>query len=100
MAEVMREAGLAPLPAQLRKGLELYEQLRQRTGVVVVGPSGAGKSTLWKLLRLALLKIGQQVKHYVLNPKSMPRNQVCRLACFQLNFSSYSKASCSITRNV
>lgn len=31
--------------------MELYEQLRQRMGVVVVGPSGSGKSTVVKLLK-------------------------------------------------
>lgn len=57
--------------------MELYEQLRQRMGVVVVGPSGSGKTTLWKNLRLALAKTGQVVKQYVMNPKAMPRTQVC-----------------------
>ena len=61
---------------QVKKALELYEQLRQRMGVVVIGPSGSGKSTIWKLLRLALGKVGQTVKHYTMNPKAMPRTQV------------------------
>ena len=52
------------------------EQLRQRMGVVIVGPSGSGKSTLWKILRLALTKLGHSVKQYVMNPKAMPRTQV------------------------
>ena len=60
----------------MKKALELYEQLRQRMGVVVIGPSGSGKSTIWKLLRLALGKVGQTVKHYTMNPKAMPRTQV------------------------
>ena len=55
------------------------EQLRQRMGVVIVGPSGSGKSTLWKILRLALTKLGQSVKQYVMNPKAMPRTQVDKL---------------------
>ena len=41
-----------------------------------MGPSGSGKSTLWKILRLALTKLGQSVKQYVMNPKAMPRTQV------------------------
>ena len=61
---------------QVKKALELYEQLRQRMGVVVIGPSGSGKSTIWRLLRLALGKVGQTVKHYTMNPKAMPRTQV------------------------
>lgn len=46
---------------QLKKALELNEQLRQRMGVVLVGPSGAGKSTLWRMLRAALSKTGKVV---------------------------------------
>ncbi len=48
-------------------------------GVVVVGPSGSGKTILWKLLRTALGKLGQVVKQYTMNPKAMPRTQVCVL---------------------
>ena len=61
---------------QIRKALELYEQLRQRMGVVIVGPSGSGKSTVWRLLRTALNRRGQTVKDYTMNPKAMPRTQV------------------------
>ena len=61
---------------QVKKALELYEQLRQRMGVVVVGPSGSGKTTLWRVLRQAMIKTGKQVKEYVMNPKAMPRQQV------------------------
>uniref|UniRef100_A0A8C5EPV0 Cytoplasmic dynein 2 heavy chain 1 n=1 Tax=Gouania willdenowi TaxID=441366 RepID=A0A8C5EPV0_GOUWI len=61
---------------ELKKALELNEQLRQRMGVVIVGPSGAGKSTLWKMLRAALNKTGKVVKQYTMNPKAMPRQQL------------------------
>lgn len=54
----------------------MYEQLRQRMGVVIVGPSGAGKSTLWRMLRAALCKTGKVVKQYTMNPKAMPRHQL------------------------
>ncbi len=40
-----------------KKALEVFEQLRQRIGVVVVGPSGSGKSVLWKVLKEALIKV-------------------------------------------
>jgi ABC-type ATPase involved in cell division len=45
-------------------------------GVVIVGPSGSGKTTLWKILQKGMLKIGQVVKQYTMNPKAMPRTQV------------------------
>uniref|UniRef100_A0A8C4HES0 Cytoplasmic dynein 2 heavy chain 1 n=1 Tax=Dicentrarchus labrax TaxID=13489 RepID=A0A8C4HES0_DICLA len=61
---------------ELKKALELNEQLRQRMGVVIVGPSGAGKSTLWRMLRAALSKTGKVVKQYTMNPKAMPRQQL------------------------
>jgi ABC-type Na+ transport system ATPase subunit NatA len=60
----------------MKKCFELHEQLRQRMGCVVVGPSGAGKTTLWRVLRAALISLGQQVNLYTVNPKSMPRQRV------------------------
>ena len=54
----------------------MYEQLRQRTGVVVVGPSGSGKSTLWRILKSGMQKLNKTVKHYTMNPKAMPRTQL------------------------
>ena len=56
--------------------------MRQRMGVVVVGPSGSGKTCLWKVLMAALAKIGQTVIKYTMNPKAMPRTQVCENFCF------------------
>uniref|UniRef100_A0A672SRC3 Dynein cytoplasmic 2 heavy chain 1 n=1 Tax=Sinocyclocheilus grahami TaxID=75366 RepID=A0A672SRC3_SINGR len=73
---VYEEARLEIIPSQMKKALELYEQLRQRMGVVVVGPSGAGKSTLWRMLRAALGRMGRVVKQYTMNPKAMPRQQL------------------------
>lgn len=70
--------------SQIKKTLELYEQLRQRMGVVVVGPSGSGKTILWKLLRTALGKLDQVVKQYTMNPKAMPRTQVLLYIPFTL----------------
>ncbi|XP_012944204.1 cytoplasmic dynein 2 heavy chain 1 [Aplysia californica] len=74
--EVCVENNLLVNENQVKKALELYEQLRQRMGVVVVGPSGSGKTTLWKILRLAMIKQGREVKQYVMNPKAMPRTQL------------------------
>uniref|UniRef100_A0A3Q3KJ04 Cytoplasmic dynein 2 heavy chain 1 n=1 Tax=Monopterus albus TaxID=43700 RepID=A0A3Q3KJ04_MONAL len=76
LEQVYKEARLELIPSQLKKALELNEQLRQRMGVVIVGPSGAGKSTLWKMLRVALSKTGKVVKQYTMNPKAMPRQQL------------------------
>ncbi|KAJ8280434.1 hypothetical protein GJAV_G00054510 [Gymnothorax javanicus] len=73
---VFEEAKLEIIPSQIKKALELYEQLRQRMGVVIVGPSGAGKSTLWRMLRAALGQLGRTVKQYTMNPKAMPRQQL------------------------
>lgn len=60
----------------MKKVLELHEQLQQRMGVVIVGPSGSGKSTLWKILKKSLIRLGQAIKCYIVNPKSMPKIQV------------------------
>ncbi|ROT63098.1 hypothetical protein C7M84_019029 [Penaeus vannamei] len=76
LQEVFTEMGLIPNDRQIKKALELYEQLQQRMGVVIVGPSGSGKTTLWQTLRQALLRMEQQVKKYVMNPKAMPRQQL------------------------
>ncbi|XP_078258652.1 cytoplasmic dynein 2 heavy chain 1 isoform X1 [Rhinoraja longicauda] len=74
--EAFEEAYLEIIPNQIKKALELFEQLRQRMGVVIVGPSGAGKSILWRMLRAALGKINKMVKQYTMNPKAMPRQQL------------------------
>ncbi|XP_057314672.1 cytoplasmic dynein 2 heavy chain 1-like isoform X2 [Hydractinia symbiolongicarpus] len=76
LKEAMKEMGLVESAVQIKKALELYEQLRQRMGVVIVGPSGSGKSCLWRILRSAMAKIGQTVKQYTMNPKAMPRTQL------------------------
>ncbi|XP_073518216.1 cytoplasmic dynein 2 heavy chain 1 isoform X2 [Phyllobates terribilis] len=76
LQQAFEEANLEIIPSQIKKALELYEQLRQRMGVVIVGPSGAGKSSLWRMLRAALGKTGKVVKQYTMNPKAMPRHQL------------------------
>ena len=62
---------------QIKKAIELYEQLSQRMGVVIVGPSGSGKTTLFTLLKHALSKSGvKTVKQHTMNPKAIPRSQL------------------------
>nr|CAB3240329.1 cytoplasmic dynein 2 heavy chain 1-like [Phallusia mammillata] len=70
------ELHLAEQDRQIKKILELYEQLQQRMGVVIVGPSGSGKTTLWQILRGALAKLGKTVKLHTMNPKAMARTQL------------------------
>ena len=56
---------------QIRKVVELYEQLQQRMGVVIVGPSGSGKTTLFTILKHALSKMGRVVKQVINNSKNI-----------------------------
>uniref|UniRef100_A0A0K0DQ91 AAA domain-containing protein n=1 Tax=Angiostrongylus cantonensis TaxID=6313 RepID=A0A0K0DQ91_ANGCA len=58
---------------QLQKVFQLYEQLRQRIGVVVVGPTGSGKSTIWRVLKKAQLAAGVALRTVSFNPKAMNR---------------------------
>lgn len=48
-------------------------------GVVIVGPSGCGKTTIWRTLKQAYEKMGKQIVTHVMNPKSMPREQLLGL---------------------
>ncbi|KAK4472017.1 hypothetical protein MN116_005393, partial [Schistosoma mekongi] len=73
---IISEHQMVFVEAQVQKAIELYEQLSQRIGVVLVGPSGCGKSTVLNLLRLALNKMGKSINSYIFNPKSMLRTQL------------------------
>ncbi|GMR54221.1 hypothetical protein PMAYCL1PPCAC_24416, partial [Pristionchus mayeri] len=61
---------------KLQKVFELYEQLRQRMGVVIVGPAGCGKSTTWQLLQAAMVATGEKLVVIHFNPKSMSRTRL------------------------
>ena len=61
---------------QVQKILQFQEATKQRMGVVIVGPSGCGKTTIWKTLKQAYEKMGHQIVTHVMNPKSMPREQL------------------------
>ncbi|CAH8494873.1 unnamed protein product [Schistosoma turkestanicum] len=76
MHSVIKEHHMILIDVQIQKAIELYEQLSQRMGVVLVGPSGSGKSTVLNLLRLALNKMGMPVRSHIFNPKSMLRVQL------------------------
>jgi dynein heavy chain 2 len=76
LGQVFHENKLIFNKIQLKKALEVYEQLRQRMGVVIVGPSGSGKSVLWRMLKEALIKTGKMVKTHVMNPKAINRTQL------------------------
>ncbi|CAH8521230.1 unnamed protein product [Heterobilharzia americana] len=73
---VMQEQHMVLVDAQVQKAIELYEQLSQRIGVVLVGPSGCGKSTVLNMLRLALNKMGVSIRSHIFNPKAMLRVQL------------------------
>ena len=74
--KVLEEEKLKTLLLQVRKILQFYEATMQRMGVVFFGPSGCGKSTIWRVLKLTLAQMGQKIPTYVMNPKSMPREQL------------------------
>ena len=76
LQESCLELGFHENPNQVNKAVELYEQLQQRMGVVIVGPSGSGKTTLFTLLKHALTKMGKTIKQHTMNPKAIPRTQL------------------------
>ncbi|VDN08033.1 unnamed protein product [Thelazia callipaeda] len=61
---------------QMKKIFELYNQLHQRMGVILLGPSGSGKSTMWKILQKAMALINKPVRTYWINPKSLPKHKL------------------------
>eukprot|EP00727_Mastigamoeba_balamuthi_P008592 m51a1_g4355 putative cytoplasmic dynein 2 heavy chain 1 (4311) ;mRNA; f:228679-242475 len=73
---VLDKAKMSVLDSQMKKIMQLNENLKQRMGVVVVGPSGCGKSTLWRTLRAALLELKVQLNQYTMNPKAIARQQL------------------------
>jgi dynein heavy chain 2 len=74
--KVVEELKLENIEKQVQKILQFYEATKQRMGIVIVGPSGCGKTTIWKILKMAYEKMGQSIITHVMNPKSMPREQL------------------------
>ena len=74
--KTLEEMKLEYSESQVSKILQFYESTMQRMGVVLVGPSGCGKTTIWKVLKSALNKLNKEIMTHVMNPKSMPRQQL------------------------
>ncbi|RVE44280.1 hypothetical protein evm_011075 [Chilo suppressalis] len=68
--------GLVSNQSQIQKCMELYEQMQQRMGVVIVGPPGSGKTTIRHLLKNALINQGKSIVEYVICPKAMSRSSL------------------------
>ncbi|PIC50086.1 hypothetical protein B9Z55_000113 [Caenorhabditis nigoni] len=71
-----KEMGISLGDKQMEKVFQLYEQMRQRIGVVVVGAAGSGKSTIWKVLQRALILTKKPLRVTQFNPKAVNRNKL------------------------
>ena len=71
---------------QVKKAIQLYEQLQQRMGVVIVGPSGSGKTTLFTILKHALTTLNKTVKQHTMNPKGKYIKIIHNFTIFLLTF--------------
>lgn len=76
LLQAYKDNGLEIIDSQFKKVVQFHESLKQKMGVVLVGPSGCGKTSIWSLLKDAYAKMGIQVVTKIVNPKSMPRNQL------------------------
>ncbi|XP_066585667.1 cytoplasmic dynein 2 heavy chain 1 [Prorops nasuta] len=56
--------------------LQLYDQLKNRSGVAIVGPAGCGKTTVRRLLADALGRIGTHVTQYIVYPGAMSKSRL------------------------
>ncbi|XP_047546080.1 cytoplasmic dynein 2 heavy chain 1-like [Vanessa atalanta] len=74
LEDTVGRLGLVNNEFQIRKCMELYEQLQQRMGVAIVGPPGSGKSTIRQILKSALTQQGKNIVEYVICPKAMSRS--------------------------
>ncbi|XP_050420010.1 cytoplasmic dynein 2 heavy chain 1 [Adelges cooleyi] len=73
--EAADKLGLQRNQRQEQKCIELYEQLQQRMGVVVMGPPSTGKTSIIQLLSHAISK-NNNVKIHKINPKAQTRSQL------------------------
>eukprot|EP01105_Mastigella_eilhardi_P023120 TRINITY_DN578_c0_g1_i21.p1 TRINITY_DN578_c0_g1~~TRINITY_DN578_c0_g1_i21.p1 ORF type:complete len:3400 (+),score=883.23 TRINITY_DN578_c0_g1_i21:3362-13561(+) len=68
---------MIPNDKQINKMQQLYENINQRMGVVIVGPSGCGKTTMWSILSTAWQETyGCTIHIHSMNPKAIPRQQL------------------------
>ncbi|XP_047369553.1 cytoplasmic dynein 2 heavy chain 1 isoform X1 [Vespa velutina] len=56
--------------------IQLYDQLKSRTGVAIVGPPGSGKTIIRKLLAEAMSKIGEPIDQCLIYPGAVPKSRV------------------------
>ena len=73
---VIADMKLQKIDKQIMKIKQFYEATKQRMGVILVGPSGCGKTTIWKIMQAAYAKMNINIVTHVMNPKSMPREQL------------------------
>jgi dynein heavy chain 2 len=73
---VIGDMKLQKIDKQIMKIKQFYEATKQRMGVILVGPSGCGKTTIWKIMQAAYAKMNINIVTHVMNPKSMPREQL------------------------
>jgi len=74
--QTISDMKLQEIEKQIMKIQQFYEATKQRMGVIIVGPSGCGKTTIWKILKSAYEKMNVNIVTHVMNPKSMPREQL------------------------
>ena len=86
LRESFKVLGYIPNENQVKKAIELYEQLQQRMGVVIVGPSGSGKTTLFTILKHALTTLNKTVKQHTMNPKGKYIKIIHNFTIFLLTF--------------
>ena len=60
----------------ISKGIEIYEMLLVRHGLMVVGEALSGKSSCLKTLQKGLEAMGQTVQQRIINPKGVTDAQL------------------------
>ncbi len=86
----VKAANLMIKPEQIKKIVQLYDSKNTRHGNMLVGSTMSGKSTIWKMLKNTLNTLSAakpdkypQVKHEVINPKSIDLKEL--FGCMDAN---------------